>query len=531
MNAEKLIGVIDIKSHCVKFAVLGNTNGNILYESAQPINIIKPNPGWVEVDAEQIWNSLRTAIDEVIEQLKTNNLTKDDIAVIGITNEKDTILAWDSVTNKPLHNAIHYTDTRTEAMIQDSKTQNPSVFYTIENNTGLRVTSMSSGIKFKWIIKNVNNVGRLIATKSIKFGTLDTWLVWKLTKGKVFVTDVTNASYTLLMDLKTLQWSPKYCKVFNVPISLLPKIVSSSQDCGIIEDTELNGLLIGSIFANHQAASYGLNYTRAGQILSRYDESCTVFCIAGTEYIKSNNGLITTVAYQIDNEPVVYALEGWTSIGGQVLEWLKSNMKIMSSDEEIKLLDVEASDVYFVPAFNGLAAPHWIPEARGIICGITHYTNKNHIIRAALESLCFSTKDICIAFKQDTGIAPSELIVDGQYSIYNNLLSYQADILGRDVIRSRMIDMAVFGSAKAAARVINIEFKNHQLTEQTSKPTTTYGERKFRYSKWRKAIVLSIETSETDQVKQKLWNYDLTKIVSVGYLLAMMGIMVISETY
>lgn len=532
IEAEQLIGVINVESHNVKFSVLGNASGNILFESSRLIDLIKPNTGWVEIDAEIIWNALCTTIDEVIEQLKLNKLSKDNIKVIGIINERETILAWDSESSKPLYNAIHYTDIRTDKIIQDYKLKNPNVFNDIEDITGLRVTSMFSAPKFKWIIDNVKNIQKSVTMKTIKFGTLDTWLVWKLTKGDLYVTDVTNASRTLLMNLKTCEWSPKACQVFNIPIFLLPTIQSSSQQYGTINETGLKGIVIGSIFANHQAALYGLNYTNTGQIMSRYNDSCTVSCIIGTKCIKSNNGLLTTIAYKVDNEPAVYALEGWTSTGGKAIEWLKNNMKIMTSDEEIETLNIDVSDVYFVPAFNGLAAPHWKQDARGLICGITHFTNKKHIIRAALESLCFHTSDVCVAFEKDTGIFPSQLIVDGSYSKYNNLLNYQADILGVDVKRSQMTDMATYGSAKAAARVLDIKFEDHYWSPHISKPTTTELERKQRYLKWLKAVNRSSGFSiRSSQVKEKLRKNDTlcSKILHTAYLMVMMGMMVISD--
>lgn len=535
MNSEQLIGVINVESHMVKFSVLSSTSGHNLLESSRPIDIIKPNPGWVEVNAENIWDALSNTIVEVIEQLKSKNLSKDNIKIIGIINERETVLAWNSETHKPLYNAIHYTDTRTDTIIQEYKSKNPNIIKEIEDITGLRVTSLFSGAKLKWIIDNTSNITQFSTMKTIKFGTLDTWLVWKLTKGKLYITDTTNASRTLLMDIKLCEWSLKACQFFNIPISLLPTIKSSSEQYGIIEETGLKGLLIGSIFANHHAALYGLNYTKIGQIMSRYCDSCMVSCIIGTKFTKSNNGLITTVAYQIDNEPAVYALEGWTSIGGKAIDWLRNNMKIMASDEEIKLLNTNASDVYFVPAFNGLAAPHWKPDAKGIICGITHYTNKNHLIRAALESLCFHTKDVCVAFEKDTGIAPHQLTVDGPYSVYSNLLNYQADILGIEVERSQMTDMAIYGSAKAAAHVINIELGNYQSPLKISKPTTTEMERKNRYLKWLKAIRRSSGLSRSQsQVNQKSENIDKysilsSKILSTAYLMAMMAMMVLSD--
>lgn len=532
MKNEQFIGVINVESHIIKFSLLSNINGDIFLESSRSINLVKPYAGWVEVDAEQIWNAVSTTINEVINQLKLKGLSKDYIKVIGIINERETVLAWDSNSNKPLHNAIHFTDTRTDTIIQEYKSKNKNVFNNIENTSGLRVTPMGSGIKLKWIIDNTKNIKRLLAMKTIKFGTLDTWLVWKLTQGNSYVTDVTNASRTLLMNLKTLEWSPEACQVFNIPISFLPTIQSSSEHYGIIEETGLEGIIIGSIFANHQAALYGLNYTKTGQIMSRYSDCCIVSGIIGTEFMKSYNGLITTVAYKIGNEPAVYALEGWSSVGGKAIEWLKNNMKIINSDEEIESLNIDASDVYFVPAFNGLAAPHWKPEAKGVICGMTHFTKKQHIIRAALEALCFHTKDVCVAFEKDTKITSSQLIVDGPYSIYSHLLSYQADILGIDVVRSRMTDMAVYGSAKAAARVKNIEIENHQWSPPVSKPTTTEIERKNRYRKWLKAIRRSCGLSEpSPQSNQKLKNHNITStnFLSTVYLLAMIGMMAISD--
>ncbi|XP_003243336.1 uncharacterized protein LOC100159565 [Acyrthosiphon pisum] len=531
MMNEQLIGVIDVESEIVKFSIL-NHSGNIVLDSYRHIKLIKPYPGWVEVDAENIWNALCATINEVIVKLELKNLSKDNIKIIGIINERDTVLAWDLESSKPLCNAIHYTDTRTDTIIQDCILNCPKELDDIEDATGSKVTSMFSGIKLKWIINNTHIIQHPTTMKNIKFGTLDTWIVWKLTKGNLYVTDITNASRTLLMNLKTLEWSLDACRFFNVPISLLPTIKSSSEHYGTIEETPLKGISIGSIFADHQAALYGLHFDKPGQIMSNYGDSCTVSCIIGTEFKRSNNGLITTVAYKIDKEPAVYAFEGWTSVGGKAIEWLKNNMKIVDSDKEIESLNIDASDVYFVPAFNGLAAPHWKPDARGIICGMTHFTNKKHIIRAALEAFCFHTKDVCVAFEKDTNIVPSQLFVDGLYSIYNNILSYQADILGVDVMSSQMTDdMAIYGSAKAAARVLNISLGSHQWSLNILKPTTTEEEQKNRYSKWLKAIRRSTGVSKPQQHCQTINKYNnfSSNFLSTAYLMAMMGMMVFSD--
>jgi len=528
MTNEQLIGVIDVESDNVKFSIL-NHSGHFLLDSHIPIKLMKPYPGWVEVDAENIWNAVCTTINEVIVKLKLRNLSKDNIKIIGIINERDTVLAWDSESSKPLCNAIHYADTRTDSIIKDC---DPKALNDIEESTGSKVTSMFGGIKLKWIINNKNIIKQPTAMKNIKFGTLDTWIVWKLTKGNLYVTDITNASRTLLMNLKTLEWSPEACRVFDVPISFLPTIKSSSEHYGTIEETDLKGISIGSIFADHQAALYGLHFEKPGQIMSNYGDSCTVSCIVGTEFKRSKNGLITTVAYKIDKEPTVYAFEGWTSIGGKAIEWLKNNMKIVNDDKEIESLNIDASDVYFVPAFNGLAAPHWKPDARGIICGMTHFTNKKHILRAALEAFCFHTKDVCVAFEKDTGIVPSQLFVDGLYSIYNNILSYQADILGVDVMSSEMTDdMAIYGSAKAAARVINIELESHQWSLNISKPMTTEEEQKNRYLKWLKAIRRSTAVSTPQPNEKTIYDYNnfSSNFLSTAYLMAMMGMMFFSD--
>lgn len=529
MKSDQLIGVINVESHSVNFSVLTNANAIVLAEASRSVDLIEPQLGWVEVDAEKIWDALCATIEEVIEQLQFKNVSKDYIKVIGIINERETVLAWNSESHKPLYNAIHYTDTRTDIIIEDYKSRSPNVFNEIEKTSGLKVTSIFSGAKLKWIINN--NIKPFTTTETIRFGTLDTWLVWKLTEGKLYITDVTNASRTLLMNLQTLDWSPQACKVFNIPITLLPEIKSSSEKYGIIEETGLKGIVIGSIFANHQAALYGLNLKKPGQVMSRYGDSCTVSCITGTEFINSNNGLLTTIAYKIGNEPTVYAFEGWTSFGGNALDWLKINMNIISSTEEIQSLNIGVSDVYFVPAFNGLVAPHWKPQAKGIICGMTHFTNKNHLVRAALEALCFHTKDVCVSFKNDVGIHPWQLYVDGPYSVFDNLLRYQADILGIDVIRSPMIDMAVYGSAKAAAVSINVEFENHKWTPHITKPTTKEEERIHRHLKWLKAIKRSIGVARTkSQVTQKMTKYDIlsTNVLSTAYLVAWVCMIAVS---
>ncbi|XP_050421605.1 glycerol kinase-like [Adelges cooleyi] len=532
MKAElpvQLIGVINVESQRVTFSVLSSSN--VLAESSRAIELTKPLPGWVEVDPEHIWNTLCMTINEVINELNFKDITVECIKAISIINERDTILAWNSETNQPIYNAIHYTDSRTDSYIQDSISKDPNVFKYIEQTTGLRVISMFGGPKIKWLIENIENTKQLIARKTIKFGSLETWIAWKLTNGNLYVTDITNASRTLLMDLKTLEWSAQACKIFNVPISLLPTIKSNSEQYGIIQMTKLKGVMIGSILANNQAAFYGSNCKQFGQIMSRFGDSCTVTCNVGTEFINSSNGLITTIAYQIGNEPAVYALEGWTSIGGQITDWLKDKMKILSNEDDLNSLDIDVSDIYIVPAFNGLTTPYWRPDARGIICGMTHFTKKNHIIRAALESICFHTKDVCVALEKDIGVSPSLIIVDGKYSCYDNLLCYQADILGVDVVRMHATRIAIYGAAEAAAQSVNIKFESDLTPTFISKPTTTQDERNCRYFKWLKAIRRSCGWTRPPHTVQNKYEILNSNLLPTASLMAMMGMMVVADKY
>ncbi|XP_050546723.1 probable glycerol kinase [Daktulosphaira vitifoliae] len=533
MKAEQplqLVGVISVESVNVKFSIISSSNGNVLIESSKPVELIKLYPEWVEVDPESIWNSLKIIIEEVINELISNDISLDCIKVISIINERDTVVAWDSETNKPLYNAIHYSDNRTDSIIQDYVSKDPNVFKYVEEITGLKVVSMFSALKLKWLFENVDNIKISTVKETVKFGTLDTWLTWKLTNRNLYITDVTNASRTLLMNLKTLKWSEKACKIFNIPFSLLPTIKSNSELYGKINITRLKGIMIGAIIANHQAAFY-VKCRSFGQVMSRYNDSCITSCNIGNEVIQSKHGLITSVAYQIGNESVSYALEGWTSVGGKITEWLKNNMKIINSEDELKTLDIDVSDIYIVPAFNGLATPYWRPDATGIICGMTHYTNKKHIIRASLESICFHTKDICIALQKDIGITTSQLMVDGKYSCYDILLNYQADILGANIRRLHATDMAIYGAAEIGAKSVGLEFNDTNSSDFISKPTTTENERNNRYYKWLKAVRRSCGWKKPVQIDKKLNKFDIfsTNILSTAYLVAMMGMMVISD--
>ncbi len=407
-------------------AIIFNKEGGIVSVAQKEFTQIYPQPGWVEHDAKEIWSTQITVATEAILKAGT---TPADIAAIGITNQRETTVVWDKETGMPVYNAIVWQDRRTSAYCNSLKEQGHDK--TIQEKTGLIVDAYFSATKIKWILDEVAGARQKAEEGKLAFGTIDSWLIWNLTNGKVHVTDVTNASRTMIFNINTLAWDGELLKLFNIPASMLPEVRSSSEIFGETSGQILaHKIPIAGIAGDQQAALFGQMCTKVGMVKNTYGTGCFMLMNIGDKPTLSKNKLITTIAWKIGNE-VQYALEGSIFIGGAVVQWLRDGLGIISSSAEVEELATKAEDnggVYMVPAFAGLGAPHWNQDARGTIVGITRGTTSAHIARAALESIAFQTMEVLKAMEADSGAAIQELRVDGGATVNDLLMQIQANV-------------------------------------------------------------------------------------------------------
>lgn len=407
-----------------------------------------PQPGWVEHNPNEIWGSEASVIAEAI---STIDITGLDIAAIGITNQRETTIVWDIDTDEPIYNAIVWQDRRTAAFCDQLKAN--GLTETIRQKTGLIIDAYFSGTKIKWILDNVPGARKRAEEGKLRFGTVDSWLVWRLTRGETHVTDVTNASRTMLFNIHELKWDEELLKLFNIPLSMMPEVKSNSEIYGHTKTTIFaHKVPIAGIAGDQQAALFGQMCLDSGSIKNTYGTGCFVMLNTGEKPIVSKNNLLTTIAWQIGNK-VNYALEGSIYVGGSVVQWLRDGLGIINHSSDVESLAQSVSDsggVYFVPALTGLAAPYWDPYARGTIVGITRGTTAAHIARAALDGIAFQTYDIAQAMAKDMNDRLTELKVDGGASRNNLLMQFQADLLGIDVVRPKITETTAIGAAYLA---------------------------------------------------------------------------------
>lgn len=424
-------------------------SGNIRSTAQREFPQIFPKPGWVEHDPHQIWSSQAGTVAEAITAFGINGL---DIAGIGITNQRETTIVWDKETEEPVYNGIVWQDRRTAEYCDQLRNEGKVDF--IRDKTGLILDAYFSATKIKWILDNVKGARKRAEEGKLLFGTVDTWLVWRLTGGEVHVTDVTNASRTMLYNIHTLQWDDELLKLFDIPKSMMPTVKSSSEVYGHTKTTLFaHKVPISGMAGDQQAALFGQMCIEPGSVKNTYGTGCFLLMNTGEKPIKSQNQLLTTIAWKIGNEPVNYALEGSIFVGGSVVQWLRDNLKFISSAEDVEELakTVPSTEgVYFVPALTGLGAPYWDPYARGCVSGITRGTTIGHIARAALEGIAYQTYDIVKAMEKDAGIPLANLKVDGGASRNNLLMQFQSDILGCDVLRPRITETTALGAAYLA---------------------------------------------------------------------------------
>ena len=407
-----------------------------------------PKPGWVEHDPKDIWSSEASVIAEAITSMGINGL---NIAGIGITNQRETTIVWDAETGEPVYNAIVWQDRRTSEYCDSLKEQNLTGF--IREKTGLIIDAYFSATKIRWILENVPGARARAEAGKLRFGTVDTWLLWNLTRGECHMTDVSNASRTMLFNIHTLNWDEDLMKLFGIPMSMLPEVHSSSEIYGYTKTTIFaHKVPVAGIAGDQQAALFGQMCTTPGSVKNTYGTGCFLLMNSGTKPITSSHNLLTTIAWKI-GDTVNYALEGSIFVGGSVVQWLRDGLGIIKSSSEIESLAMTVPDnggVYFVPALTGLGAPYWDQYAKGSICGLTRGTTAAHIARAALEGIAFETMDIVNAMEHDAGIKLAELKVDGGASRNNLMMQFQADILGTKVIRPKVTETTAMGACYLA---------------------------------------------------------------------------------
>ena len=455
-------------------AIVFDHEGNICSVAQMEFTQHFPQPGWVEHNPMEIWSSEAAVIAEAISKIGINGK---DIAAIGITNQRETTIVWDAETGVPVYNAIVWQDRRTSAFCDELKAR--GLVEKIREKTGLIIDAYFSGTKIKWILDNVPGAREKALAGKLRFGTVDSWLVWQLTRGEVHVTDVTNASRTMLFNINTLEWDQELLELFGIPASMMPTVKSSSEVYGHTKTTIFaHEVPIAGIAGDQQAALFGQMCTQPGSVKNTYGTGCFLLMNTGTKPILSKNNLLTTVAWKI-GDTVNYALEGSIFVGGSVVQWLRDGLGIIRSSADIEALAASVPDnggVYFVPALTGMGAPYWDQYAHGVICGITRGTTSAHIARAALEGIAFQTMDIVQAMEKDAGVKLSELKVDGGASRNNLMMQFQADILDTAVIRPQITETTAMGACYLAGLAVGFwssldEIKKQWKAERTFSPS------------------------------------------------------------
>ena len=477
-------------------AIIFDKNMNIVAKSQREFSQIFPEPGWVEHNPMEIWASQRSVLTEVVAK---SGISLKDVAGIGITNQRETVVVWDKKTGEPVYNAIVWQCRRTAEICEQLKNKGLEEY--VKDNTGLIIDAYFSGTKVKWILDNVKGAREKAENGELLFGTVDTWLVWKLTAGKVHVTDYTNASRTMMFNIKTLKWDEKILNELGIPKSMLPEVRNSSEIYGYTKMGVTMGeesgteIPIAGIAGDQQSALFGQACFHSGDIKNTYGTGCFMLMNTGEKCIKSNNGLLTTIAIGIDGK-VEYALEGSIFIAGAVIQWLRDELRFFDHAADTEYFAMKVDDnggVYLVPAFVGLGSPYWDMYARGIMVGLTRGSNKNHIIRAALESIAYQSKDLIEAMKEDSGLKLKSLKVDGGAVANNFLMQFQADIINANVLRSEIIETTALGAAYLAGLAVGFwknkeDIKKNWKLDKEFEPNLSEELRTKYFKGWKKAV-------------------------------------------
>lgn len=447
-------------------AIVFNHTGRIISSAQKEFAQFYPRPGWVEHDASEIWS---TQAGVAIEALTRAGTDSSQIAGIGITNQRETTVVWDRVTGKPVYNAIVWQDRRTAEFCDKMKESGHGK--RITQKTGLIIDAYFSATKINWILNNVEGARERAARGLLAFGTIDTWLIWNLSRGKVHITDVSNASRTMLFNIHTLQWDKELLEIFHIPESMLPEVRSSSEIYCEAEGLFNTKIPVSGMAGDQQAALFGQLCISPGMVKNTYGTGCFMVMNTGKKPIESGNNLLTTIAWKIGNQ-TEYALEGSIFIAGAVVQWLRDELGIIRKSSDIEKLASKVSDnggVYFVPAFVGMGAPHWNQHTRGTITGLTRGSNASHIARAAMESIAFQTVEVLQAMEADSGITIKELRVDGGAAVNNLLMQFQSDVIGARVVRPRITETTALGAAYLAGLAVGF-WKNVEELQQQWKP-------------------------------------------------------------
>lgn len=505
----KYIAAIDQGTTSTRFMIFDH-GGNVIAVDQKEHRQIYPKPGWVEQDPLEIWQRTQEVIDGA---LKKGNISAQDIIAIGITNQRETTVIWDKSTGQPIHNAIVWQDTRTDSIINELAHDGGQDRFRMK--TGLPLATYFSGPKIRWILDNVEGARSKAENGELLFGNMDTWLTWNLLGRETHITDVTNASRTMLMNLNTLDWDDEILNTLDIPRAVLPKIKSSSEIYGNVgarssrpnsggETPLLQGIPIAGDLGDQHAALFGQTCFNSGEAKNTYGTGCFMLLNTGEKPVASKSGLLTTLGYKIGNQNAVYALEGSIAITGALIQWLRDNLGLIQSSADVETLAKTVEDnggIYFVPAFSGLYAPYWKSNARGAIVGMTRYVNRGHIARAALEATAYQTREVLDAMETDSGVKLTALKVDGGMVFNELLMQFQSDILGVPVIRPKVAETTALGAAYAAGLALGFwkdydELRANWGMEKEWHSSMDEGLRKKLYSGWKKAVTRTFDWVE-----------------------------------
>ncbi|XP_029613073.1 glycerol kinase-like isoform X2 [Salmo trutta] len=546
-----LVAAIDQGTSSTRFLVFNAKTAELLSHHQVEINQSFPKEGWVEEDPKEILQSVYECMERTCEKLTQLNVDISNIKAIGVTNQRETTLVWDKETGEALYNAIVWLDLRTQSTVERLINKTPGRNKNhLKHKTGLPISTYFSAVKLRWLMDNVDEVAEAVLTHRAMFGTVDSWLIWCLTGGKsggVHCTDVTNASRTMLFNIHTLDWDPELCKYFDIPMEILPKVRSSSEIYGLMKICSslksgcLSGIPISGCLGDQSAALVGQMCFQEGQAKNTYGTGCFLLRNTGAKPVMSEHGLLTTVAYKLGRDkPACYALEGSVAIAGAVVRWLKDNLGIIQTSTELEKLAASVGTsygCYFVPAFSGLYAPYWEPSARGIICGLTQFTNKSHLAFAALEAVCFQTREILDAMNQDSGIPLTQLQVDGGMTSNRLLMQLQADILCIPVVKPSMPETTALGAAMAAGAAEGVSvwsLRPEDLSEVTSEkfePQINPEESEFRYARWKKAVQRAMNWETTEPISNGNGETSIFSSVPLGFYILGSMLMLIGAKY
>jgi glycerol kinase len=492
------LGAIDQGTTSTRFIVF-DQSGRIASVAQKEHEQIFPKPGWVEHDPDEIWGRTEEVISEA---MAAKGFRPRDLAAIGITNQRETTIVWNRKTARPVYNALVWQDTRVgDAVAEFSRDGGQDRF---REKTGLPLATYFSGLKIRWLLKNVPGVQEAAEAGDLFFGNIDCFLVWKLTggpQGGVHVTDVTNASRTQLMNLATLSWDKELLRIYGIPEGMLPKIVSSSEVYGQARINSIKDIPIAGILGDQQAALVGQTCFDPGEAKNTYGTGCFMLENTGTKLIHSKFGLLTTVAYKLGDKPAQYALEGSIAITGALVQWLRDNLGLIQQSQDVEVLARTVTDnggVYFVPAFSGLYAPYWKASARGVITGLTRYVNKGHLARAVLEATAFQTREVLEAMEKDSQIQLKVLRADGGMVEDDLLMQFQSDILNLPVVRPVIKETTALGAAYAAGLAVGFykdidDLRANWAIDKTWNPNMEESTRERLYKSWKKAVTRSFD--------------------------------------